>query len=212
MKTKQLSIITGILYLSLIFIGPISIMIIPEMFSGTPDLVSYVNENQTLLRLWLIADLSLITIEIILTTTLYILLAKLDKTKALIAFITRLMMIVVMIVNSFMILLLLNETTPDIMLSSYLYLHGAGAYIWGVFFFIHVLTLGLILLKTAHIKKWIAYSLIIGSFGYLLDSTLFITNFSSQVLSIILAIILVIVVIGEVTFGVMLVRNKIIID
>jgi len=212
MKTKQLSVITGILYLSLIFIGPISIMIIPEMFNGASDLASYVNNNQSLLRIWLIADLSLITIEIILTTTLYLLLAKLDKTKALIAFITRLMMIVVMIVNSFMILLMLNETTPDVMLSTYLYLHGAGAYIWGVFFFIHVLVLGLILLKVTHIKNWIAYSLVIGSFGYLLDSTLFITNISSQLASIILAATLVIVVIGEVTFGVMLVRNKVIVE
>jgi hypothetical protein len=209
MNTKKLSITTGLLYLSLVLIGPFIIMVLPETFANASNITTFVESNRPLLSLWLFGDLTIITIELFLTTFLYLLTKQLSKSLSLVAFVARLLMVVVMIVNAFTIAAMHSPFVDQDLLNTLIYIHNSGTYLWQVFFFIHVLILGYLVIKSDHIKTWVGVMLFIGSFGYLFDSIIQLLEIDHAILSTIAMLPLIPVVIGEIAFGVLLLRNKV---
>ena len=206
LNNKNLTI--GILYLSLVLVGPVSLLLLPEMFGNATNISAYIDENIALFVLWIFADIIIIIIELFLTTYLYQVTRNLSKEKALYAYIARMGMIVVMLANMVLLVWILVSNQGNNTINSLLNLHHSGIYVWQIFFFAHLLFLGQVLLKESKLPKIISYGILIGSFAYLLDSIYYFTNLDISIISVIIGMLLAVIAISEVTFGIFLIIKR----
>ncbi len=209
MTYRKNQLLAGILYVSLLFVGPFTLLIIPEKFLGQTNLVEYISNNQLLVIAWILGDLLIIFIEVVLSTTLYKIFKEVNQKLSLIAYLSRLAMVVIMFANVLLLLRFLggasltNESADSI-----LSIHHSGIYVWEIFFFAHLLLLGYLVISKFIWNRVFGYGLMIGSFGYLIDPILYFFKIENNIISFVLTLLLTIVAITEISFGIYLMITK----
>lgn len=209
MTIQKRSFLSGILYISLAVIGPFAFLIIPGRFVLDATLNEFTMDNITLLVIWILLDIVIIVIEVVLAIYLWKLFNEHNERLSLIAFVLRMIMVVVMIAGAIFLLLLIIDggSTADI----YIEYHNRGVFLWQLFFSGHVFLLGFMLikyLKTAW--KYLGIALILGSFGYFIDSLNNLLTLDSALLTSISTILLIFVTLGEIGMAVALLMKKIV--
>lgn len=206
MTQKKRSIVAGILYLSLIIPGPFAFLLIPDMIYSAIDPNQYILNNMYLIYIWLFLDLLIIGIEVVLAFLLLKLFNPVNKTLSQIAYVLRMIVVGVMMINVvYLLLILVGSGTNPI---NFVDLHVDFTFVWQFVFSFHVLVLGIIMMKYIKtIWKYLGYVLILGSVGYLIDvfnhfllDSLFFTNVGN--------ILLVFVTLAEIGMGIALLFQK----
>lgn len=208
--------IAGALYLTIAVLGGFSIMYVPGEIINLADpeaTIKNLTSQQSLFRLGVAADILTFMIEIVLTMILYQLFKGVNKTLARIAILARFAMIIIMGIN------LVVYTTPLFMVSnpalSALFdqdqmnatimllfnMHQNMILLWGLFFGFHVLILGFLVYASGDYPKLLGSLLLIGSFGYLLESFAHFALPANTTISAIVVGLLIVVVIGELSFA-----------
>lgn len=206
MSQKKLSVTSGILYLSLVVLGPIALLLIPSIFD-VDQINDFASNHLGLMIAWIFADLVIIGVEILLTQYLYKLFKNYNQKLSLYAAIFRFLVVVIMVVNmSFLMITLLSQgSNADVFIP----LHGIGVYTWQLSFSFHVFLLGIIIFK--YIKtlwRYLGLTLMIGAFGYLIDSFIALSQLDISILNILSSILLVFITISEIGTGIALLLNK----
>lgn len=175
----------AILYLSLIPLGIFGILYVPSALIVAGDAVSTANNivaSESLFRLSIVSALLVQIVNIFLVLVLYKLLKPVNKNHALIM--TVLILVAVPIamlneLNNLAALLLLSgadylavfepaQLQAQMML--FLELHNSGIFIAQIFWGLWLFPMGYMIFKSAFIPKIIGIALIIGCFGYVIDS------------------------------------------
>lgn len=208
MNQKRMSVLSGLLYLSLVFFGPIALLILPSQFDVV-DINLFAKDNIGLLLLWILVDLIIIGIEIMLSIYLYRLFKTYSIKLSTYAFIFRLAVVLVMVVNTtFLVITLANNGSNA---DNYIPLHQTGTYIWQLCFSVHVFLLGLIVVKhNPSLWRYLGMVLLIGSFGYLVDAIIALGNIDNPILNIMSGMLLIFITIGEIGTSIGLLMNKIV--
>jgi hypothetical protein len=207
MTQKKRSLITGLLYLSLVFLGPIGILIIPELFNQT-DINTYTANHLGFIWLWLLIDILIITVEVFLSILLYHLLKPMHERLSFMAFLLRMIVVLIMTLNAFNLIFILVQGGANA--SIYVPMHALGIYAWQLVFSFHVALLGIILIKYNQTKwQYLGYALLLGALGYLLDSFIYLFNVDNALLSGVSLFLLIFVTIGEIGMTVGLIMHKI---
>ncbi len=176
--------VAGILYLSLIPLG-IFIMYVPSTLIIPGDIVKTANNiiaSETLFRIKIVVAIFLQLVNIILVLVLYKLLKPASRNQALLMVIFFLVSVPITMVNelnSFAVLLLLSggdflaKFPADQLYAQvkiFLDLHHNGVLISGVFWGLWLFPMGYLVFKSGFLPKIIGVLLMIGCFGYLIDS------------------------------------------
>jgi len=82
-------------------------------------------------------------------------------------------------------------------------------YIWQLFFSVHVFILGLIIFKyNKTLWKYLGVVLLIGAFGYLIDSIIALGNLDYQILNTLSGFLLIFITVGEIGTGIGFLLNR----
>lgn len=207
MNHKNISKITGVLYLSLVVLGPIGFLIIPELFM-VDNINEFASQNLGLLVAWVLVDILIIVIEVFISLYLFKLLQNYGKNTALAISISRFLIVVIMIVN--VVFLLVPLFGGGANADTFIGYHNDGVYVWQIPFSIHVGLLGYMALKTISSKwRYLGPALILGGLGYLLDSIKYLANIDSSLLENFTMILLVFVMIGEIGIAIGFLLHKV---
>lgn len=208
MNQRKRSLIAGILYLSLAFIGPFALLIIPSQFD-VDQVEVFTSNHLWLVMIWLFLDLVIIGIEISLTIHLCKLFNVYHKTLSMITSFFRLVVVLVMVVNVvFLSLVLINQGNNAFMYIDY---HQIGVYVWQLWFSIHVFLLGfMVLIYNKSLWKCLGAALILGAFGYVIDAIRALFELDYAILASISGILLIFITISEIGMAIGLILNKIV--
>ena len=158
---KRIARIAGFLILVITVFAPFSMMYVPSTLVVPGDAATTANNilaSEGLFRAGIASDSIVFLIEIVVTVLLYVLLKPVSKTLSLVAAFARLAMTVVQginLLNHFFVLLLLSGAGYLTVFASdqlhalvllFLNAHEYVALIWGLFFGLHLLVLGLSLI------------------------------------------------------------------
>lgn len=170
----------GFLYLLLALLGAFGIIYVPATLivpGNIATTVSNIRANELLFRLGIVSALAVQLINIGLVLYLYELLKSVHRHLATLTVILSLIGVPITMLNElnqFGVLLLLNDahytTQTQTMVSLFLELHDHGIVIAQIFWGLWLLPLGYLVLKSGYIPGFLGMLLIIGGFGYLLDS------------------------------------------
>lgn len=211
---KNYARLTGLLYLIIAIAGGFSMGYLPTLISA-PDAVATAQniiENKGLFQLGIFADIVVFVCEIAALSMLYMLFRRVNQTLALIATFARLAMAVLIGINVFfdiIPLLLLDDNgfaslfgvdqlNAIVLLFVEIELYGVA--IWQMFFTIHMLLLGYLVFKSGYFPRILGVLMMVGSFGYALNSIEKLAALDTQTISVFAAILLAIVVIAEIGF------------
>lgn len=207
--------LAGLTYILIAIAGGFSMGYLPTIIAA-PDATTIANnilDNQNLFITGIFADIAVFSLEIILTAMLYMLLAPVNKTIALIAVFARLSMITIIGINALFditsITLLTNPAFANVFDTQQLHglvlmfttLEHFGASIWQLFFTVHLLALGSLVIKSNLFPRFLGTLMMLGSFGYTADSFEQIASLGTSTTSPITIALLTIVAIGELGFG-----------
>jgi hypothetical protein len=172
--------ITGLLYLLLIppsifsIIYVPSVLIVPGNVSAT---VSNITAHEMLFRLSIVSALVVQLVNIFVVLLLFKLLKPVNKIHAMFMVIFLLLGVPIALINElnqFAVLLLLNGADKSqTLVSLFLYLHKQGIFIAQIFWGLWLLPMGYLVFKSGFLPKIIGVLLMIGCFGYLIDSFAF---------------------------------------
>lgn len=82
-----------------------------------------------------------------------------------------------------------------------------GVYVWQLFFSLHLLAIGTIILRFSLFPKGLGWMMGIGALGYLLEGLSKLTNFENVILSWAIIGLLVVVTLGELAFAIWLIAK-----
>ena len=172
--------IAGFLYLLLLPLGILGILYVPATLivpEDTAVTASNIMANETLFRLGMVSALLVQVVNIFVVVFLYKLLNPVNKNMA------RMMVIFILIgapiamvneLNNAGVLLLLESGEPAYgLMALFLELHEYGIQIAGIFWGLWLFPMGYLVFKSNYIPKIIGVLLMIGCFGYLIDSFTF---------------------------------------
>jgi len=201
----------GALYLAIAVCGGFSIGYLPTQIVGVDGATSAANllANTDLFRLGVLADSAVILFELAITVILYQLFRATGPRMAMVALISRLGMIGVMGINLMLWVMpysLLTTTTLDTatlhaLVQYSLDAHAMGVFVWQLFFGMHLLALGWLVLKSSKVPNLLGWGLFIGAFGYLVQGIVELTYTDVALLDAAIIGLLVIVSIAEISFG-----------
>jgi hypothetical protein len=216
MITQSYARTAGLLYLIIAVFGAFAIGYVPSIIIEAGDAATTANNllaNKALFNMGIFGDVVVLLVEVILTTMLYIMFKPVSPTLSLIAAWSRLAMVLVMAVN------LLINILPVFLLSGAAYLsvfetaqlqataliffeaHGYGIYIWQLFFGLHLLALGYMIIKSDLFPRVLGWMMLVGSFGYSIQGLVKIMHIDNSVISMVIIGLLVLVTIGELSFA-----------
>ncbi|WP_147126892.1 DUF4386 domain-containing protein [Shimia ponticola] len=173
---------TGALYLTIAVAGGFAIAYVPSVLHVAGDAAatwSNILANRALFMTGILGDVIMMVAELFVTAMLYAMFRTTNPTLSLIAALSRLMMVAVM---AAMLLfhaggLHLAQGVPDIppdladaMAGVFLYMHDAGVWVWQIFFSVHLLVLGGLIIRSERAPLILGIGLTVGGMGYLLDS------------------------------------------
>ncbi|MGB7242294.1 MAG: DUF4386 domain-containing protein, partial [Sulfitobacter sp.] len=170
----------GTLYLAIAVCGGFSIGYVPMQIVASDGATSSANllANQGLFKFGVLADSAVILFELAITAILYQMFRHVGPKMAMIAMISRAGMITVMGINLLLWVMpyvLLTgadtwETTQAQALSQFCFdAHAMGVFVWQLFFGVHLLALGWLILKSDVVPHLLGRGLFIGAFGYLIQ-------------------------------------------
>lgn len=203
----------GALYLAIAVCGGFSIGYVPMQIVMTGDIAgsaARLLENQGLFKLGVLADCLIILFELAITAILYDLFRTVSPKMALVALISRLGMIGVMGINIlfWVMSFILLTTSPTVDTATLHALvqygfdaHAMGVFVWQLFFGVHLLALGWLILKSTHVPHLLGWGLFIGAFGYLVQGIVELTFTDVALLDYSIIGLLIIVTISEISFG-----------
>jgi len=217
MSVQNKAKLAGLLYILIAVVGFFSIMYVPSTLfveGNTFMTVQNITSNDVLFKLAIVGDSFVFIFEVILLVLLYRLFKPVSNTLSGIAAFSRLGMAVVMAINLFnylFVLKLLNgsvtafsTTQINEFIGLFLEGHVYGVYIWQVFFALHLVILGHLVMKSDYAPKLLGLFMMIGSFGYLLDSYVRILIPESAPAMMVVNILLGIVSLAEIAFAIWL--------
>lgn len=177
-KTARLA---GALYLLLAPLGILGILYVPNTLIVDGNLAataSNILANESLYRLSILSALAVQIVNLFVVLVLYTLLKPVNRN------VGRLMVIFLFLgipiamlneVNSAAALLVIHGTEPVYeLMALFLEMHEFGIQLAGIFWGLWLFPMGYLVYKSNYIPKLIGVLLMIGCFGYLLDSVLFI--------------------------------------
>lgn len=172
--------IAGFLYLLLLPLGILGILYVPATLivpEDTAVTASNIMANETLFRLGMVSALLVQVVNIFVVVFLYKLLNPVNKNMARMMVIFILMGAPIAMVNELNnagVLLLLESDVPAYgLMALFLELHEYGIQIAGIFWGLWLFPMGYLVFKSNYIPKIIGVLLMIGCFGYLIDSFTF---------------------------------------
>lgn len=202
----------GALYLAIAVCGGFSIGYVPLQIVGSDAASSGASlmAQQGLFRLGVLADCAVIWSELAITVILYHLFRDVGPRMAMVALVSRAAMIVVMGVNVLLwimpYIMLTDQTGPVPQVTQALIqfcfdAHAMGVMVWQLFFGVHLLALGWLVLKSPHVPNILGHGMLIGAFGYLIQGADALTFTDIAALDYAVIALLVIVTFSEVGFG-----------
>lgn len=206
----------GILYLVIAVFGGFSIGYVPSVIIAAGDAAataSNIAANGLLYRAGIFGDVVVLLTEVVLTVMLYIMFKPLSPTLSTIAAWSRMAMVMVMAINlllSILPLFLLGDTefldvfTTEQRQASVLALfqaHGLGIFIWQLFFGLHLLALGYMVIKSDLFPRLLGWMMLVGSFGYSVQGLVKVLHVENAALSVIIIGLLTVVTLGELAFA-----------
>lgn len=170
----------GALYLAIAVCGGFSIGYVPMQIVASDAATSAANllAHQGLFRLGVLADSAVILFELAVTVILYQMFRDTGPKMAMIALISRAGMITVMGINLLLWVMAFAllaggtalETTQLHLLVQFCFdAHAMGVFVWQLFFGVHLLALGWLILKSQVAPHVLGWGLFIGAFGYLIQ-------------------------------------------
>lgn len=226
MKTgsKAYTKFTGLFYMLIAIIGGFSIGYMPNEIFVTGDgmaTTQNIMNNMSLFRFGIAGDIFVLIFEVLLTVMLYKLFKSVNGTISMIATFARLAMSIIMginLINYLIPLLILNKSgyliemeANDInsMILMFMEAHKFGEYIWQLFFGLHLIALGYLILKSNYFPKFLGILMMIGSIGYAGDSLVRMLLINNSIISYLTTTLLVFAVIGELAFALWLLIKRI---
>jgi hypothetical protein len=205
----------GALYLAIAICGGFSIGYVPMQIMTDDATTSAANllAHQGLFRLGVLADCAVILFELAITAILYQMFRQLGPALAMISLIARAGMITVMGINllfwvmsnSLLIAPSSGETEQLHALVQFnLVAHATGVFVWQLFFGVHLLALGWLVLRSDFVPRLLGYGLVVGAFGYLLQGVAKLAFIDVAVINYTYIALLVIVSVSEISFGIWL--------
>ena len=205
----------GALYLAIAVCGGFSIGYVPMQIVATDAATSSANllANTGLFKLGVLADSAVILFELAITAILYHMFRHLGPKMATVALISRAGMITVMGINVLLwvmpYILLTGASSWDTsqqhdLAQLFFDAHAMGVFVWQLFFGVHLLALGWLILKSDAVPHLLGRGLFIGAFGYLIQGIVELTFTDIALLDYSIIGLLVIVTISEVSFGIWL--------
>jgi hypothetical protein len=203
----------GALYLAIAVCGGFSIGYVPTQIVAAGDASSSAANllnQQGLFRLGVLADSAVILLELAITVILYQMFRQISPKLAMIAMISRARMITVMGINLLLwVVPYLLLTTPSELAvqqsrelaQMFFNMHDLGIFVWQLFFGVHLLALGWIILRSALVPHLLGWSLFVGAIGYLAQGLVELTFTDIAVLDLIIIGLLVIVTLSEIGFA-----------
>lgn len=212
LQQKSYARIAGVLYLVIAVFGAFSIGYVPSVIIEAGDAAATANnllDNKTLFNMGIIGDIVVLLVEVALTAMLYVMFRHVSLTLSLIAAWSRIAMVMVMAFN-----LVLN-VMPAFLLGGSEYLnafetaelqsaalvffdaHALGIYVWQLFFTVHLIALGILIIKSDMLPRVLGWMIVVGSFGYFVQALAHLTQTENSALSMVYIGLLVVVTIGE---------------
>lgn len=212
MITQSYARTAGLLYLIIAVFGAFAIGYVPSDIIEAGDTATTANNllaNKALFNMGIFGDIVVLLVEVVLTVMLYVMFKPVSHTLSLIAAWSRLAMVLVMAIN-----LLLN-IMPVVLLSGAEYLsafettqlqsaalvffdaHALGIYVWQLFFTMHLIALGTLILKSYLLPRILGWMIIVGAFGYFIQAIAHLMHIENAAITMIYIGLLVVVTIGE---------------
>jgi peptidoglycan/LPS O-acetylase OafA/YrhL len=173
------------------------------------SIVDFASTHVSLIALWLLLDLLIIVIEIFLSVWLLRIFNTWNKKLSLSAFLLRISMVVIMLVNAVFLLIMLID--KGVSADTYVAYHLTGVYAWQLLFGPHIFLLGFMVFK--YIKtgwKYLGLVGMVGALGYFLDALNYLLNIDSSLLTSLVSFLLIFVTLGELGMSLALILRKII--
>lgn len=173
--------LAGAFYTSIAVFGAFAIGYVPsQIVTGDPGTtLETLVARRGLYNAGIGADVLVMLIEVMTMTMLYQIFRRTNETLAFAAMLARFAMVAVMgamlLFQAGLTGLATGEIAAqgeirDTLAALMLHIHHAGVWVWQTFFWLHLLLLGTLVLKSGIVPRLLGYGLILGSFGYLLDS------------------------------------------
>lgn len=204
----------GILYLIIAIVGGFGIGYVPQAIVVVGDAAATATNLATqtgLFKLGVFADMVLILLELALTAILYVLFRAVSPALSMLALISRAGMIIVMGLNILiwvMPLILLKDSAglagSEGLAMVFFAAHDLGIYIWQLFFGVHLLAIGWLILRSDLVPHLLGWGLFIGAFGYLIQGMVKLTLIDIASLNLAIIGLLIIVTISEIAFAIWL--------
>ncbi|WP_299882828.1 DUF4386 domain-containing protein [uncultured Sulfitobacter sp.] len=202
----------GALYLAIAVCGGFSIGYVPMQIVATDAAASSANllANTGLFKLGVLADSAVIVFELAITAILYHMFRHVGPKMATVALISRAGMITVMGINILLwvmpYILLTRDSGWDTaqqhaLVQMFFDARATGVFVWQLFFGVHLLALGWLIVKSDVAPHLLGRGLFIGAFGYLIQGVVELTFTDIALLDYSIIGLLVIVTISEISFG-----------
>lgn len=224
---KRYAQIAGLLYFTIAIFGGFSMGYLPSVIKVDGDAAqtaANIIANQGLVRFGVVADMIVFVSEILLSVMLFRLFKPVADSLSLAAAFARIGMAIIIAMNALFDLIPLTLLTNPIYADAFSeqQLHALvilfidmeqyGVYIWQMFFGVHLVTLGYMVMKSGYFPRILGLMMFVGSFGYTLQTISKVVAPDNLILFWIVAGLLVIVTIGEVSFALWLLIKNINVD
>ncbi|WP_245582961.1 DUF4386 domain-containing protein [Sediminimonas qiaohouensis] len=208
--------LTGALYLLIALAGGFSILFVPSALNVPGDpAATFANiaRQRALFNAGLVGDVVMMTAEVLVSVMLYFMFRPVNATLSLAASYARLMMVAVMAAMLFFHAASLALADGTMSLNSFSeaqrvelaglmrHVHDAGVWIWQIFFCLHLLLLGVLVMRSGFYPRFIGAGLIVGGTGYLLDSVQMFAFPEATTLETVKIALLLIVTLAEIGFA-----------
>ncbi len=208
--------VAGLLYLLIAVFGAFSIGYVPSVIVVPNDSAATAANllaHPDLVRMGIVGDVLVLIVEVLLTAMLYVMFKPVSPTLSMVAAYARLSMVLVMAINLGVYIMpvvlvsgtsYLNAFEPAQLESAAMLLfevHQFGIYIWQLFFALHLIALGYMVVRSDLFPKVLGWMMLVGSGGYFIQGLAAITFTESSIISILSIGLLVIVTLGELGFA-----------
>lgn len=224
MKTlKNQTKLAGILYILIVLLGPFVIMYIPSQIIVDGDISQTalnLLDNQVLFKIGILGEVIIIMIEVLLVTLLYTIFKRVNKPLSLAAAFSRFGMVIIMGVNVLVLASIIplmdnalyatayTNAQIDTLIYYLFNIHEFGVLVWGVFFALHLLCLGLLVVKSEFVPSLLGKFIMVGSIGYFLESTKGFLEINSDLYGWLVNFLLLFSMIGEIGLFIYFIINK----
>jgi hypothetical protein len=215
-NSRDYARVTGALYLAIAVAGGFSILYVPAMLNVPGDpAATFANiaDRRGLFHAGLVGDVVMMTAEVLVSVMLYLMFRPVNATLSLAASYARLMMVAVMAAMLFFHAGALALAEGRVPLESFSaaqrielaglmrHVHDAGVWIWQLFFSLHLVLLGTLVMRSGLYPRLLGLGLVVGSAGYLVDSVQMFALPDATLLEAVKIALLLVVTLSEVGFA-----------